>query len=164
MWPSHWGPLDLQAKVNVWHGLVHGARAQNINLYSRKKKKEKRSSIPAVVTHKGFKSLTSNSALHQITFRNAPARLEQELLSLPGPARAQAACDRSELAALDVVEHDDVGPSRDRLVRLIFVPHFDVQAERKAAHFACARDRRGDGPCAAAAAANMRGKAITSRR
>ena len=91
--------------------------------------------------------LTGYGTLAQVTFGNAPARLEQEPLPLARPALAQAPRDRSELAALDVVEHDDVRAGRDRLVGLVFVPHFDVQEQRKAAHFARARDRRRDGPC-----------------
>jgi len=75
-------------------------------------------------------------------FGNASARLEQKPLSLPDSALAQAACDGSELTALDVVEHDDVGRGRDCFVCLIFIADFDIQAKSKATHFAWAQSPR----------------------
>ena len=81
----------------------------------------------------------------QITFRDVSARLEQEPLSLPDSALALAACDGSELTALDDVEQDDVGHGRDCFVCLVLI-HFDIQAKGKVTHLR-GRNRRGDGPC-----------------
>ena len=49
----------------------------------------------------------------QVIFSNASTRLNEERLqtSLPYPALPQAVHDGSELAVLEVVGHDDVGPS-----------------------------------------------------
>lgn len=49
--------------------------------------------------------------------------------------------------ALYVVEHYDVGTSRDGFVCLVFVAHFDVQEKRKATHFVCTRELRGGRYC-----------------
>jgi len=69
---------------------VHGARAQDIKLSSRK--------ILTTATREA--SLTSHGTLAQITLGTAYARLEQEPLSLPDSALAQAACDGGELTML----------------------------------------------------------------
>jgi len=60
---SSWRQLYFQTEVDVWHRLVHRARAQDINL--------------------------SDSTLAQVNFSYAPARLQHELLTLPFPAFAQ---------------------------------------------------------------------------
>jgi hypothetical protein len=118
---SSWLLLDLQAKVDVWHRLVHGARAQDINLYSHNM-----IIYPGHCSTRAGGPLTGDVTLAQVTFGNSPARFEQELLSLPRPELWQAPCDRAELAALDVVKHDDVGAGRNRFVGLIFVSPFNV--------------------------------------
>jgi hypothetical protein len=112
--------LNLQAKVNVRHGPVHGARAQDINLYSHK--------------------------MHQMV--HCSARAGGPLTG--DCTLVQALCNGTKLATIDVVEHDDISAGCDRFVALIFVSHLNVQAKRKATHFVAACHRRGDKPCAVA--------------
>lgn len=82
--PSSWRHLDFQTKVNVWHGLVHRARAQDINLYSDKM---------TIHPHAVSGSLTGDGTLAQVSFGYAPARFEQELLILSRPAFTQTSRD-----------------------------------------------------------------------
>jgi hypothetical protein len=139
--PSTWGHLGLQANVNVWMDWCTALVLKISNSI-----RVKRSSVLTTSTRGA--SLTIHGMLVQITFRNVSARLEQKPLSLPDSALALAACDGSELTALDVVEQDDVG--RDCYVYLVFI-HFDIQTKSKS-HPPTLRapNRCGDRPCTAA--------------
>ena len=85
-------------------------------------------------------TLTVDSPLVQIRLRNVSAALEQEL-ALARPFLLQSCGDTLELIALDVVEHDDVCASVDRLVRLRLGLHLDLEQQRKAADLAGLLDR-----------------------
>jgi len=111
--------LDLQAEVDVGHGLMHRARAQNIDFCAHKM-------IHVFLPQRGGPP-TSDGALAQIILRDASTRLEKELLPLPCPPLTQTPRDGSQLVAVDVVEHDDVGTGRDGLIRLVFISDFDIQ-------------------------------------
>jgi hypothetical protein len=87
---------------------------------------------------------TGDGTLAQIALCDASARLEQEFLPLPCPSLTQTPRDGSQLVAVDVIEHDDVGTGRDGLIRLVFISDFDIQEKRETANFTCARDRRSD--------------------
>jgi hypothetical protein len=136
--PSSWRQLYFQTEVDVWHRLVHRARAQDINLYSH---------IMSMHLHVAWGPLTSDSTLAQVDFGYAPACLEHELLTLPFPAFTQTSRHRNQLAALDIVEHYHISPGRDGFVSLLFVAYFDIQEKRKATNFACASDGGGDRSC-----------------
>ena len=127
--------LYFQTEIDMWHGLVHRARAQDVNLYSH---------IMSMDFHVAWGPLTSDSTLAQVNFGYAPARLEHELLALPFPAFAQASRHGDQFVALDIVEHYHISPSRDGFVSLLLVAYFDIQEKRKATNFACACDRGGD--------------------
>jgi hypothetical protein len=63
----------------------------------------------------------------RVIFSNACTRLKERLqISLPYPALPQAVHDGSELAVLEVVGHDDFGPSCNNFVGLLFVVEPDT--------------------------------------
>jgi len=85
----------------------------------------------------------------QITFPNVCARLEQKPLSLPDSALALAACDGSELTALDVAEQDDEEAAA-AIVSFASSSSTSTSKRRPKPPTLRARNRRGDRPCTAA--------------
>lgn len=114
---SSWRQLYFQTEVDVWHRLVHRARAQDINLYSHK---------VTINIHVTWCPLTGDGTLAQVSFSYAPARLKQKSLTIPFPVFTQTSRHGNQLVALDIVEHYHVSTSRDGFISLIFVAHFDI--------------------------------------
>lgn len=94
-----------------------GARAQAIiilNIYSHEE-------VPSLQCGRGF--VHSPAMERQCELFSVMEHLQ---ISLPYPALPQAVHDRSELAVLEVVGHDDVGPSCNNFVGLLFVLDLDT--------------------------------------
>ena len=70
---------------------------------------------------------TADRTFVQVAFRNAPTRLEQELLFCPCPPLAEASCDRPEFTSFDIVQHYDVRAGRNGFICLLLTAHFNIE-------------------------------------
>lgn len=112
--------LDLEAEVDMPKTLVHSGRRENVDIGPE---------------------MPGKGALD-----NTARRLNEELtLAAPLVLEPLGCC--VEALALDVVEHDDVGAGRDRLVCLLVGLALDIYEQREAGDTADSLDCLGDGAC-----------------
>jgi len=109
--------LNLETKIDVLYGLMHGACAQNVDIVYR--------------------------ALLEVGLCDISTGLQQEL-PLSCPLLAQTLRYANKLGAFDIVEHDDVGPSVNCLVRFGLGANFDVEEKTEASYLACLLDSSGN--------------------
>ena len=113
---------------------MHNARAQYIDLCSPV--------ATLIITdpmHIDMKP-TIDGPLAQVLLSDVPAGLKQEL-ALARPLLSESLRDVHELAALDIVEHDDIRARIDRLVRLRLGADLDLEQKAEPADLAGLRDR-----------------------
>ena len=123
--------LDLQAEIYVLHRLVYRASTQYVDLCSG----GQTPTFARESTAKPKLGLTVYSPFMQVSLRDVPAALEEEL-ALPSPLLPESPCNPDELRALNIVEHDDVRARVDRFVRLFLGADLDLEEKAKPANLA----------------------------